>query len=699
MKTDRIKQVFQESTCIMAVKQGLMLAIPFLIMGSFALLFESFPIAAYQTILDSLWSGTLRDILALIYSTSLGSIALILIITISLSYGKLSDKDEAFFYPVTAVISYLAFCGGLQKDLDIFHSEWVFTAMCISLLTCKLLKKGMQMASRFERLHTAGANYIFNKSIQGIFPIVAIVFLFACIGEIFNTITGYNNIINFGSYIFLYIFDWLGSGLLGTLMYVFFVHFLWSFGVHGTNTLDMVAKHLFEPGVEINQLLIQNGQLPTELFSKTFLDTFSFIGGCGATLCLVMALFIVAKKSNNKKLAKVASFTVLFNINELILFGLPVVFNPIMLIPFILTPIVLTIISSIAMLTGMVPYIVHSVEWIVPIGLSGYQATESYAGSILQIFNLCIGTMIYIPFVKYNEQKQGKAFEESIHALEKDMYHGETHGTVPAFLSERYKYHFQAKTLAMDLQNAMRLDQLELYYQVQMTYDKEIHGVEALLRWNHPVCGFISPPLLITLAGQIGFLNEFGLYIIEKAYRDAMKMDHIDNMVHVSINISPRQLEDDTFVDSILAIVERYPLKHIQIVFEITERVLLITNNTMINRILQLREKGIKLSMDDFGMGHSSMSYLQRNIFDEVKLDGNLVSQILYNERTKEIIAGIVQMSERLNFIVVAEYVETKEQVEVLKEIGCYIYQGDYYARPLPLEKYLEYVKELERRV
>lgn len=694
MKVDKLKQIFQESICIRAVKQGLMLAIPFLIMGSFALLFESFPITGYQRFLDSMLSGSIRNVLSMVYGTSLGSIAFILIITISLSYGKLSNKDDAFFYPVTAAISYLAFCGGFQKDVYIFHSEWVFTAMCISLITCKLLSIGMHMASRFERLHTAGASYIFNKAIQGIFPIVVIVLIFAFVGEAFHNLTGHYNIVNFGSYIFLYIFHWFGNGLFGILMYVFFVHFLWFFGVHGTNTLDMVAKQLFEPGIAINQTLIQNGQLPTELFSKTFLDTFAFIGGCGATLCLILALFIVAKKSNNKKLAKVASFTVFFNINELILFGLPVIFNPIMVIPFLLTPIVLTLISSFAMWIGFVPYVTQSVEWIVPIGLSGYQATGSLAGSILQIINLLVGTLLYIPFIKYNEHKQSKAFEASIQAIEKDMYDGETHGNIPVFLSEHYKYHFQAKTLAMDLQNAMHLDQLELYYQVQMTYDKEIHGVEALLRWNHPVCGYISPPLLIALSSQAGFLNEFGLYIIEKAYRDAMAMDHIDTLVHVSINISPRQLEDAAFVQNILDIIEHYPLKHIQIVFEITERVLLITNNTMIQRILQLREKGIKLSMDDFGMGHSSMSYLQKNIFDEVKIDGNLVSQILYNERTKEIIAGIVQMSKRLNFKVVAEYVETKEQVEVLKEIGCYIYQGTYYSRPLPLDAYLEFVKK-----
>lgn len=690
MKIKNKIRELRDSTYILAIKHGLMLAIPFLILGSFALLFKSFPMVVYQHFLATFLNGSLDDILTIVYDASLGSIAFILIVTISLSYGKLNGKDDVFFYPLTAVVSYLGFCGGLQEKTYIFQSEWVFTAMCITLLTCGMLKKGMKQATRLEKLHTAGANYIFNKAIQGIFPVVFIVVMFTGIGEVIRNILGDVNIINFGSYIFIYLFKWLGNGLLGTMMYVFFVHFLWFFGIHGTNTLDMVANHLFEPGIQINQTLIQNGQLPTEMFSKTFVDVFAFIGGCGAALCLIIAMLIVAKRSNNRKLAKVAGISTLFNINEIVIFGFPVIFNPIMLIPFIITPMILTLTSTIATSLGLVPYITSSVEWTVPIILNGYQATGSIAGSIMQIVNIIIGTLIYIPFVKRSEQHQTKEFERSINALEKDMQDGETNGAIPSFLSERYHFHFEAKTLTMDLRNAMRLDQLKLYYQAQIKSDGQIYGVETLLRWNHPVSGFISPPLLITLADQGGFLDELGLYILEKACQDGMEIDKQNIKMNLSINISPNQLENEFFVHDALEIINRYPLKNIQIVFEVTERVLLITNNVIVNRILELRENGIKLSMDDFGMGHSSIAYLQENIFDEVKLDGSLVTHILNNERTREIVVSITQIAKRLNLDVVAEFVETKEQVEVLKEVDCHIYQGYYYAKPEPLDILLQ---------
>lgn len=693
MKDKKMKR-FYDSTYILAIKHGLMLAIPFLILGSFALLFNSFPINVYQEFLHTFLDGRISHILTIIYDATLGSIALILIIMISLSYGKLNNQDDVFFYPVTAVIAYLTFCGGLQQQTYIFQSDWVFTAMCITLLTCTLLKKGMQIVSHLEKLYTAGANYIFNKAIQGIFPITFIILVFSLCGQVMQHILGDTNIVNFGSYVFIYIFNWLGSGIFTTLLYVFFVHFLWFFGIHGTNALDMVAKQLFEPGIQINQQLIQLGQLPTELFSKTFLDTFAFIGGCGAALCLILAIFIAAKKSNNKKLAKVASISVFFNINELVVFGFPVIFNPRMLIPFILTPIVLTIISTIFMITGLVPYVTQSVEWTVPIFLSGYQATGSIAGALLQLLNVTIGTAIYIPFVRRSEEKQSKEFEASVHAMEIDMQKGEENDNIPSFLADDYPYYFPAKTLTMDLRNAMHLHQLELYYQVQMSADEQIYGVEALLRWKHPVCGFISPSLLISLANQGGFLDELGLYIIERACHDAVQINELGIKMNLSINISPKQLENELFVDKALKIINKYPNHNLEIVFEVTERALLNTSGVIIKRILELRKNGIKLSMDDFGMGHSSMTYLQENIFDEVKLDGSLVKHLLENERTREIIVTITQMAERLNFSVVAEYVETKKHIDVLKEVGCTIYQGYYYAKAQPLDQFLQYCKE-----
>ena len=111
-----------------------------------------------------------------------------------------------------------------------------------------------------------------------------------------------------------------------------------------------------------------------------------------------------------------------------------------------------------------------------------------------------------------------------------------------------------------------------------------------------------------------------------------------------------------------------------------------------------LRSQGVEFSLDDFGMGHNSLLQLQEDAFDEVKLDGNLVYQLLTNKRSREIVSSIIQMSRNLNCRIVAEFVETAELRNVLSELGCSIYQGYYYCRPLPLEEFMDYISRLPEK-
>lgn len=678
----------------LAVKQGLSLAIPFLLIGSFALLLNTFPWQAYQNVVQGFLGGKLSEFFTIIYNITLGSLALILIFTISISIGKLVGKEDLNFYPAIAICSYLAFLGGLQNQTEyIFGAEWVFTAMVITVLSCAMFRQGMKFYNKFEKLHTIGADYIFNQAMRSLLPTVGIIILFTILGIGLRAVMGDGNIMNFGSYLFLKLFEKIGGNILGVVLYIFFSHLLWFFGIHGTNTLDAVAKLFFEQGIDVNQALIASGSQPTEIYSKTFLDVFVFIGGCGTALCLIIALFVVAKKSHNKRLAQFSCVPVLFNISEIVVFGFPVIFNPIMIVPFILTPIVMAIVSSAAMAVGLVPLVTNSVEWTSPVILSGYTATGSVAGSLLQLFNIAMGVFIYIPFVKRSERKQTEDFTHEVLMIQKDMQTGEEKGRIPSFLDNSYEYNYAAKTLAVDLNNAMKRKHLELFYQVQVHRDGSVYGGEALLRWKHPVAGYISPPLLISLAAQSGYLNTLGYYIIEEACRNIEEIQKVyDKPIHISVNLSPYQLEEEDFVDRVREILRKYTFGKVILVFELTERALFSTTDAIINRIEQLREMGIQISMDDFGMGHSSLTYLQQNVFEEVKLDGSLVKQLM-NKRSENIVLGIMQLAESLHFKVVAEFVETEEQRDVLARLGCDIYQGYLYGKAEQLDLFVEYLK------
>lgn len=691
---------FQNTIYARAVRHGLTLAIPFLIMGSFALLLTNFPLGVYQNFIRTWMNGAASAILETLYQISLGSLALVLTVTISISYGHLTETDQLFLYPIVAVCSYLAFCGGIENQSDyIFNAEWVFTAMVITLLSCVLFHKILKLGHRFERLHTTGADYLFNISIQCLIPVILVSLFFAVTGYVLRVAWDSSNITNFGSYLFLKLFDKISGNLFGILLYVVMTHLLWFMGIHGTNTLEAVSRHLFEQNVEINQSLVLAGHIPTEIFSKTFLDTFVFIGGCGTALSFVLALYIASKQSHNRKMSFVALPSALFNISEIAVFGFPIIFNLTMLIPFILTPVILTLISASAIKTGLVPAVTQSVEWTIPVLLSGYQATGSVSGSLLQLFNLLVGVFIYMPFVRRSEKQETGKFKQAVRQMEQDMAAGERDGVIPAYLSHKYPYYYYAKTLSMDLTNAMKRGQLQLFYQPQISSQGELHGMEALLRWNHPVTGYIAPPVLIRLAHESGILNELGYSLLDRACLDAQAIQNsVSNNICLSINISPKQLQDPGFFDKTLEIVRQYPLERIHIVLEITERAAMELSAELKKKMEYMKEQGLEFSLDDFGMGHNSLVQLQEGCFNEVKIDGNLVSQLPNNKSTREIISGIVQMSQNLNCRTIAEFVETEEQRDMLLSLGCVIYQGYYYSKALPPEEFLEYISRLPKQ-
>ena len=688
---------FQNSIYAQSIRHGLTLAIPFLIMGSFALLFRNFPSDGYQNFLEVFLNGAAAVLLETLYDISLGSLALVLCVTISISYGQLAETDTFILYPLVAVCSYLAFCGGINsQDEYIFNAEWVFTAMCITLLSCILFQHILKYGSRIRKLHTPGAEYLFNLSIQSLFPVVIIIIFFAVTGYILRTAWGDTNITNFGSYLFMKLFDGLTGNILGILLYVIITHILWFMGIHGTNTLEAVAQKLFEHNVEINQSLVLTGKIPTEIFSKTFLDTFVFLGGCGCALSFVLALCIASKGSHNRKISYVALPSALFNISEIAVFGFPIIFNFTMAVPFILTPVVLTLTSTAATHLGLVPAVTQSVEWTVPILLSGYKATGSLAGSILQLFNLIIGILIYIPFIRRSEKRETEKFRQAVRQLELDMLEGEKTGNFPQYLNPKYAHYYYARTLSMDLNNALKRRKIELFYQAQVSDSGKLHGMESLLRWKHPVAGYIAPPVIIALAYESGFLNELSFYLMNKACEDGVRMqDSIGKEVFLSINISPKQIQGSTFLDEVLHIIGNYPLESVHPVLEITERAAMEMTDYVKNKMEDLRCQGIEFSLDDFGMGHNSIIHLQDGMFSEVKLDGQLVTQLLTNERSRDIISGIIQMSRNLNCRVVAEFVEQESQRDVLMQLGCSIYQGYYYSPPLPFSEFMDYAKSL----
>ena len=329
--------------------------------------------------------------------------------------------------------------------------------------------------------------------------------------------------------------------------------------------------------------------------------------------------------------------------------------------------------------------------------LGGWIATGSFAGSILQLVNLTLGTLVFIPFVRLAERKSAAKMEKSIAGIG-EVLDEANRVSPPVLLSRKDKLGNISRSLAVDLANDLRASKLHLVYQPQVGCDGTLHGAEALLRWNHPVCGAIPPQIALALAEEARFEEELAAWIIETSCRDmSMLFAETSSRMEISINVSARQLDGGVFVSNLMTSMTKHGIRPHQLKLEITEKDALSGSRETLKQMSEIRKLGIKLAMDDFGMGHSSLMYLKEYEFDTIKIDGALVKELMTNPNCGGIIASIVSLGSSLGFSVIAEYVETQAQRDRLHELGCDIYQGYYYSKPLQIEEFCVYAR-LPRR-
>lgn len=686
----------ENSEFVIAMRRGLLLCIPFFIIGSFCTMITSFPAEAYQVWIQEFLGGLLYNAVLLGYEVTLGTVTLYVILAVSYSYASHIDSEEVGFYVLTSIGSYMFFTQDSEErlTLSIFNSNWLFTGMLITLISCFLFKKFHGIFKQYAKnKYQTGIDKEFSSTVASIIPIMCIVIIWIIIRLLLAYTIGWN-LQNIGSVMMMKLFQIIGTGAMGAFVFVFLIHILWFFGIHGSNMMTMVSEKLFEAGMLENIAAMAVGSAPEYIFTKTFFDVFVLMGGSGTTICLLAALLFQRKKKD-RLLFKVSILPALFNINEIVLFGLPVVFNPIMIIPFVLVPMMATVISAVSMYVGLVPIPTVQVAWTTPVFFSGYLSTGSIAGIILQVVIILIGVTIYVPFIKISETYYDRLLRNNINSLQEEIRECEEVGEHVDLKSGPRSKRDIVKALMKDLDEAIKNDTIMLYYQPQVTSDDEIYGVEALLRWKHPVAGFLYPPLVIELARQDNCLDELGIMLIEKAAKDLEYLaQKLSRPIHMSVNISPVQFESDTFCPKVEAILQKYDFRDSTMCFEITEQMALSTSGIVSDRIDKLKRAGIPFHMDDFGMGHSSMKYLQSNEFEAVKLDGSLIKQMLDNDRSQNIISGIQQMSLPLNYELIAEYVETEEQRMMLRNLGCHIYQGTLYSYPVPIEQLEQFLEK-----
>ena len=241
-----------------------------------------------------------------------------------------------------------------------------------------------------------------------------------------------------------------------------------------------------------------------------------------------------------------------------------------------------------------------------------------------------------------------------------------------------------------DLRQALARQQLRLYYQMQVNRSGQVIGAEALIRWEHPQRGLVSPVEFIGLAEETGLILPIGQWVLDTACAQLKAWEAQEHAQHLqlSVNVSARQFRQQEFVDLVRRALESSGANPARLKLELTESIVLEDIAGSIAKMQEIKALGVSFSMDDFGTGYSSLAYLTQLPLDELKIDGSFVHNLGIKPTDAVIVQTIVAMADTLGIEVIAEGVETMAQQNFLGSIGCIFYQGYLYSKPVPLAEF-----------
>jgi len=294
--------------------------------------------------------------------------------------------------------------------------------------------------------------------------------------------------------------------------------------------------------------------------------------------------------------------------------------------------------------------------------------------------------------------------EEIIRDADAAMYHAKEkgRGQFQMFDPQLHAKVRELHQLETDLRRSIDRDEFELHYQPIVSMDSgAVIGFEALIRWNHPTRGLISPDTFIPIAEETGLIIPIGRWVLKEACWDLMRwqkrMQH-RHPLFMSVNISSKQFLRTNLLEEIQQILSESGLPPEQLKLEITETALMENTDETLSLIEQLKKSGIKIVIDDFGTGYSSMSYLQQLPIDTLKVDRSFISKMSsVSDENKKIVETIIALAYELKMNVVAEGVETREQHSVLSGMKCQLAQGYLFSRPLHKEQMEELLANMDR--
>lgn len=516
-----------------------------------------------------------------------------------------------------------------------------------------------------------------NVTIVSFFVTLMIIALFSSIIKLVAE-AGLHHTMNFFSQLSLYFYP---TNFLNGISYVLLRSVPWFFGLHGYY-LFMDIDVAFTAAAKLNINDWYSGRGALNILSPVFYDMWCNSGGTGNTLSLVICI-LMQKNSPHRRLLTIAGPMALFNINEPLIFGFPIVLNPVMIIPFVLTPLVSYIVAYGATYFSFIPRITAIVSWSTPGPIKVWLASgESSAAVLLYLALVALGVAIYYPFVK-STLKQKSSVNNDM-----DLLTGEVKTSQPTNFEMVPNYNHVVEENS-NLEAQRQIEKLQasgqfiLFFQPQIRLsDNKIFAVEVLIR-HQDDHGKISPPTFLKYYERAGLMPEIDFWVMENALDYVREnMSETESMT-LSVNISPQTLVDYRLLHIVNKVLAKPIPAGWNLEFEITESQKVHEPVRVAEVLEKLRSLGIKIALDDFGSGYSTLHYLTRYPLDKIKLDRSMVLGLAKPDGFS-FLQEVVKLCMVVKCEILIEGVETEDELEFVKMAGIELCQGFLFHRPLP---------------
>ncbi len=414
---------------LVAIRDGFVSIMPIIIAGSFGTLINNMGIPAYQNLMNGIFGGSdWKGFGGNIWWGTFAIMSLFIAFTVAynlaksydvnpLAAGVLSLCNYFMFIPQAINVTIGENVGDIAVPAELVGKQigawgninWgylnataLFVAILIAIISTELFVK-LTKTDKLTFKMPDNVPPAVSKSFAALFPTMIVVAIGALI-SLFISFAG-TDVFKVVTNIIQEPLLKLGGSIGAAILIPFFNQLLWFFGLHGANILAPLMEAINAPSIAANVEAIAAGGKPVFILTKPFFDAFVYMGGSGTTICLIAAIFVASKRKHYRSLAKLSVGPGLFNINESIIFGMPLVLNPIFFIPFILGPVIISVIAYLATASGLVPYTTIVIPWTSPPIIGGFLATGGhFMGAVLSAVNLIICFLIYLPFIAISER-------------------------------------------------------------------------------------------------------------------------------------------------------------------------------------------------------------------------------------------------------------------------------------------------------